>query len=221
MVKCNCVYTLLERNPIWGVLKAHCQSSAFSKGLNVEVGKFCRHLNGVYGQQGLWEEHGKTSSMGDGYACSWYSNEVKLFLRNERFVSCSDIIKSSTVRVVVCTSAKGQAMPWQLWHTPVRQEKLYYDGCGVHQSNRTGCTVTVLCAPMQQDGCTVMVVVCNRTSHTTFCHKERNWAEGPYYRKMPDRSVCMSLNPCTWHRVRLNLPEYREKSKFCFCLVFL
>jgi hypothetical protein len=33
-------------------------------------------------------------------------------LQNERrFVSCSYVVKSSTVSVVVCTSATGQAMP--------------------------------------------------------------------------------------------------------------
>jgi len=51
-------------------LKAHCQSSASSKGPNIEVGKFLRHLNGAYGQQGLWEEHGKAFSVGDDQASS-------------------------------------------------------------------------------------------------------------------------------------------------------
>jgi hypothetical protein len=46
--------------------------------------------------------------------------------------------------VVVCTSATGQAMPLQLWHTPVQQDKLYYDSHGVHQCKSTGYAIATM-----------------------------------------------------------------------------
>jgi hypothetical protein len=77
MVRCDWVYSFLERNSNLSVLKAQCQSSASSKGLNKEVGKFCRHPNGVYGQRGLGEEHGRTFSVDDEQNYSCYSNQAK------------------------------------------------------------------------------------------------------------------------------------------------
>jgi hypothetical protein len=123
------VYSFLKRNPKLSVRKAQRLSYARSNRLNKEVGKFFRHLSGTYKQLRLWDEPSRIFNA--------YETGLQLIFTPGKVMSAKgrkDVYhattgeKGSTVTVMVCTNAAGQAVPPFFIMKGVRKRDAYSKG---------------------------------------------------------------------------------------------
>lgn len=124
------VYSFLHRNPNLSVRKAQGLSYARSTGLNKEeVGKFFRNLSEMYDELGLWDEPGRIFNADE--------TGLQLIFKPGKVISAkgkNDVYhattgeKGSTVTVMVCTSATGQAVPPFVIMKRVRKRDAYSKG---------------------------------------------------------------------------------------------
>jgi hypothetical protein len=124
------VYSFLDRNPNLSMRKAQGLSYSLSKGSNKEeVGKFFRNLTSMYDKLSLLEEPGRIFNADE--------TGLKLIFKVGKVIS-TKVKKGvyhamtgengSTLTVLVCTSATGQAVPPFVILKGVRQRDAYSRG---------------------------------------------------------------------------------------------
>jgi hypothetical protein len=133
------------------VRKARGLSYARSRGLNKEeVGKFSRNLSEMYDKLGLWDEPGRIFNADE--------TRLQLIFKPGKVISTkgkNDAYhetageKGSTVTVIVCTSATGQAVPPFVIMKGVRQREAHSrgmpNGAVVHMSDNGYMTSEAFC----------------------------------------------------------------------------